>query len=106
LIIKRFDLDNYSYKEKESFLNIYKSFKIEIDDKFLDEIIKIRNDLEKSHNKNEDLNNKIQELINTVRPRFWQLVGATEKCYQNQVLPKPNYERKIAKNLGPYAQRF
>jgi len=30
--------------------------------------------------------------------RFWQLIGATEKCGQNRVLPKPDNEREIAKN--------
>jgi hypothetical protein len=36
---------------------------------------------------------KILQKSCTVRLRFWQLVGATRK-----VLPKPDNERKIAKN--------
>jgi hypothetical protein len=34
----------------------------------------------------------------TVIPRFWQLAGATEKCCQNRVFPKPDNEKKITKN--------
>ncbi len=36
--------------------------------------------------------------ITTVIPRTWQLLGETEKCCQNRVLPKPDSEKKIDKN--------
>jgi hypothetical protein len=32
--------------------------------------------------------------LNTVRPRFWQLVGAAKTRCQNRVLPKSDNERK------------
>ncbi len=34
----------------------------------------------------------------TVKPRFWQLVGAVKMCGQNRVFPKSDNESKIVNN--------
>jgi hypothetical protein len=49
-------------------------------------------------NKQKWVENNFSVHSSTVRPRFWQLVGAPEKCCQNRVLPKPDNDWEIAKN--------